>query len=128
VNNKYNIMAQKQGRKKKVRRGTTRLINRKQLFLAALEQSGGHIKNACTATKIHRSTIYDWMEKDKKFELALELVRDDKIDNVEAALYKNALEGDTVAQIFFLKTIGKKRGYVEKQEIVNIMEVDFTEG
>jgi hypothetical protein len=38
------------------------------------------------------------------------------IDNAESKLYAKVVEGDTTALIFFLKTQGRSRGYVEKQE------------
>ena len=43
--------------------------------------------------------------------------RETFVDNVESALYKEALGGNVTAQIFILKTLGKTRGYVERQEI-----------
>ena len=47
----------------------------------------------------------------------VESSREKMIDNVESALYQQALAGNTTAMIFFLKTQGKKRGYVERSEI-----------
>lgn len=47
----------------------------------------------------------------------VEDAREKMLDNVESALYQQALSGNTVAMIFFLKTQGKKRGWVERQEI-----------
>lgn len=39
------------------------------------------------------------------------------LDFAESQLYRNIKEQDNTAIIFFLKCKGKKRGYVEKQEI-----------
>jgi hypothetical protein len=39
------------------------------------------------------------------------------LDNAETALYDDALNGNTTALIFFLKTQGKSRGYTERQEL-----------
>jgi hypothetical protein len=39
------------------------------------------------------------------------------IDDAESEIYKQFKKGNTAALIFFLKTQGKQRGYVERQEI-----------
>ncbi len=39
------------------------------------------------------------------------------MDFAESQLYKQIKEGSTAATIFYLKTKGKKRGYIERQEI-----------
>ena len=43
--------------------------------------------------------------------------RESMLDTAEATLYDKIAAGDTTALIFFLKTEGKSRGYVERQEI-----------
>ena len=39
------------------------------------------------------------------------------LDFAESMLHKQIQDKDTTATIFFLKTKGKKRGYVERQEV-----------
>jgi hypothetical protein len=39
------------------------------------------------------------------------------LDFAESQLHKQVKEGNTTATIFLLKTKGKKRGYIERQEI-----------
>ena len=41
------------------------------------------------------------------------------LDFAESQLHKQIAEGNTSATIFFLKTKGKKRGYVERMEVDN---------
>ena len=40
------------------------------------------------------------------------------LDFAESQLHKQILDGSTTATIFLLKTKGKSRGYIERQEIV----------
>ena len=49
------------------------------------------------------------------------------VDIAESALLKNVLAGDNCAIIFTLKTIGKSRGYVERQEIVGDLSHKFND-
>jgi hypothetical protein len=44
------------------------------------------------------------------------------LDNAESVLYKKVLEGSTPELLFFLKTQGRFRGYVERQE--NVVSTD----
>lgn len=67
-----------------------------------LEQEGGHVSNTCKVFNISRKTFYEWV---KKYDYFAELVEDAlavSTDNVESALYRNALEGNATAQIFWL--------------------------
>jgi hypothetical protein len=72
-------------------------------LIVALERNGAHIQRACAACGISRSTFYEWMKHDEKFRERAMAVIDEKIDNVEFALYSAAIKGNTTAQIFYLK-------------------------
>ena len=48
------------------------------------------------------------------------------LDFAESQLHKQISEGNTTATIFLLKTKGKKRGYVERQEIVHDNQIKST--
>ena len=52
--------------------------------------------------------------------------RESLIDDAESELQKQMLKGNTTALIFFLKTQGKSRGYVERQEVEHGGGVDIT--
>ncbi len=107
--------------------------NRKKKILEALEKYNGIISVACTATQFSRSTFYSWLNSDEEFKTAVDDIQEIAIDFVESKLFekitgvkigKETGEGVNVydtppsdtAIIFYLKTKGKKRGYIEKTE------------
>lgn len=71
---------------------------------------------ACKKSGISRRIYYKWMETDQ-FRQDLDEAVQGKIDQVEAALFGEILTGNVTAIIFFLKTIGKSRGYVEGERV-----------
>lgn len=91
--------------------------SKKKRFLSALESNDGHIQETCTQLGIPRSTFYLWRKEDEEFAQAVEDVFEKLVDDAETELRKRIRLGDTTAIIFFLKTKGKKRGYIEKQEM-----------
>ena len=91
---------------------------KKKAFLAKMESTLGNITASCKAANIARSTYYEWMEKDPKFAAAVNELAEANIDFAESCLKQQIKDGNTTATIFYLKTKGKSRGYVETQEVV----------
>jgi len=89
----------------------------KKAMLDALEKSLGVVTSACKTVGIGRTTHYLWMDSDPEYKAAVDSIADVAIDFAESQLHKQIKEGNSTATIFFLKTKGKKRGYVERQEI-----------
>lgn len=90
---------------------------KKSDFLFALKNKRGNISEACTAANIGRNTYYQWIEKDDDFKQKAEDTQESLIDLAESKLMENIEDNDNTSIIFFLKTKGKKRGYIEKQEV-----------
>jgi hypothetical protein len=90
---------------------------KKESIIAALEQSLGVVTTACKATDIPRSTFYKWLGEDKEFAKDVKDISNIALDFAESQLHKQMREGNTAATIFYLKTKGKKRGYIERQEL-----------
>ena len=84
--------------------------------LEALEKSLGVVTTAVKTVGIARSTFYEWM-KDDVFKNSVDDIQNIALDFAESQLHKQIQLGNTSATIFYLKTKGKKRGYVERQEI-----------
>ena len=96
---------------------TTKTTHKKELMIEALRKSLGIVTTACLNVGIERSTHYDWLKNDSDYKAKVEALDDVVLDFAESQLHKRINEGSDTATIFFLKTKGKKRGYIEKQEI-----------
>jgi hypothetical protein len=88
----------------------------KKAMIQALEKSLGIVTSACKVVGIARQTHYNWME-DQEYKAAVEELGDVALDFAESKLHKLIDSGNPAATIFYLKTKGKERGYVERQEI-----------
>jgi hypothetical protein len=89
----------------------------KKAMLEALEKSLGVVTTACKSVGIGRTTHYMWLEEDPEYKRDVESISDIAVDFAESSLHKQIKDGNPTSTIFFLKTKGKKRGYVERQEI-----------
>ncbi len=90
----------------------------KKKLIEALEKSMGIVTSACNGVNIARSTFYDWYKKDKEFRKQVDSIEGIALDFAESQLHKQIKEGIPASTIFYLKTKGKKRGYIERTEIV----------
>ena len=64
-----------------------------------------------------RGTIHNRIDESPTLRTAIDDARETMVDNVESALYREVLNGNVTAMIFWLKTQGKRRGWVERTEI-----------
>ena len=100
----------------------------KRAMIEALEKSLGVVTTACKSVGIHRSTHYDWMEKDSDYKKEVDALQDVALDFAESKLFKSIENGSDTAVIFYLKTKGKKRGYIERQELTHNFEKPIFRG
>ena len=84
----------------------------------------GNITASCKAAKINRTTFYNWKAEDPAFFSAIQEIEESSIDFAESKLKQQISEGNTTATIFYLKTKGKDRGYVERVENTQRVIVD----
>lgn len=96
---------------------------KKKAVLQALENTLGVVTHACQKAGVGRKTFYEWLQKDEEFKKAVQDIDNVVLDFAESKLYSQIKENNTTATIFYLKTKGKHRGYVEKQEIEHSGEI-----
>jgi len=92
---------------------------KKNAMLEALKKSLGIVTKAVEMVGIDRQTHYNWLKDDADYKAKVEALDDVVLDFAESKLHQSINNGSDTATIFFLKTKGKKRGYIEKQEIIN---------
>ena len=96
----------------------------KKALIEAMRSSLGVVTTACKKVGVDRTTYYRYYRDDEDFRNAVDDVENIALDFVESQLHKQIKEGSTAATIFYLKCKGKKRGYVEKQEIEHSGKID----
>jgi len=96
---------------------TTNMDTIKKKLLKALEKSLGIVTIACKEVNCARSTFYNYYNNDKDFKNSVDEISNLTLDFAESQLHKQIKEGNTTATIFYLKTKGKKRGYIERKEV-----------
>lgn len=89
----------------------------KKAMIEAMEKSLGVVTSACKSVGVGRTTHYQWMQDDEEYKKSIEDIQNITLDFAESQLHKQIKDGNTTATIFFLKTKGKNRGYVESQDI-----------
>lgn len=99
------------------RKEQARTTKMKKAFLDKFIGTLGNISGTCKAIGIDRPTFYMWLKKDQAFKQMVEDVPEVRLDFAEQQLNKLIKADHPAAIIFFLKTKGKRRGYIERSEI-----------
>ena len=89
----------------------------KKNMIKALEKNLSIVTTACKTVGISRWTHYRWMKEDEKYAEEVDDLKNVVLDFAESQLHQQMQDGSVPATIFLLKTLGKKRGYIERQEI-----------
>jgi len=73
----------------------------------------GNLSAAARWLGCSRMTVHNYINKHKEVRIAYEMANSIGLDDVENYLMNNAEHGNVTAQIFYLKTKGKHRGWTE---------------
>ena len=89
----------------------------KRALVKAMTASRGIVTDACLAVGLDRGTFYNYYNSDPAFKAEIDGIEDIALDFVESSLHRQIEDGEVAATIFYLKTKGKKRGYIEKSQV-----------
>ena len=95
----------------------TQMDTQKEAMVQALERSLGIVTTACRAVGISRQTHYNWMKSDVEYRERCDELENVALDFAESQLHAQIKSGVPSSTIFYLKTKGKGRGYIDKQQI-----------
>jgi hypothetical protein len=87
------------------------------LIASALERSRGMITVAARMLRCSRQTIYNAVHIYSEVKTARDDARELLLDTAELSLLNAVNKGQAWAVCFYLKTQGRKRGYVEKVDV-----------
>ena len=76
--------------------------SRKKRFIDALTEQGT-VYHAAQAAGVSRQTVYRWRHEDLDFALSWDEAHENAVDEVESTIYQQAVGGNTLAAIFYLK-------------------------
>ncbi len=93
-------------------------------IIKALGESSGLLSLAAKKAHVGYTTMWRYTKEFPSVQQAVFEAKEAMLDFAEGKLYGKIKEGDNTAIIFFLKTQGKARGYIEKQEIEHSGEYD----
>ena len=91
-----------------------------QQIIDALRDVNGMVYLAARKLGCAPNTIYNRMAKSPAIRQACDDARGEMIDISEQKLRQAVLNGEPWAISLVLKTLGKKRGYVERQEVAGV--------
>ena len=83
----------------------------------AIKQTAGNVSQAARSLGVARGTVHRRIAESPALKQVLEDAREELVDIAESALRREVLNNNITAIIFTLKTQGKARGYIERQEV-----------
>lgn len=96
-------------------------------LLELIPKMAGNISAIARAFGVNRSAVLEYIQRRPDLAALLQDARETMVDNVESRFYSDCLKEDPAYQtsrIFFLKTQGKHRGYIERQEVAAEVKAD----
>ena len=94
-------------------------------YVEAIQRANGLISVAARSLGVTRRAVYKARDRHEKIRQAIEDARETTLDFAEGKLIEQIKSGNTTALIFFLKTQGKQRGYIERAQYQRVPDLDL---
>lgn len=104
------------------RKGGRKPILDSDRVAASLVELQGNVAAVARLYKVHRSSVQELIARKPALQSVVHDAREGMLDNAESALYRAVIAGEAWAVCFFLKTQGKKRGYIERVDSLPAIE------
>ena len=91
-------------------------LHKKQL-IEAMKKFHGIVTKSCEAVGISKNQFYQYYNNDSNFKAEIDSMEDINLDTVEDKLFQNIMDRDKASIFFYLKYKGRKRGYVDSQDL-----------
>jgi transposase-like protein len=89
-------------------------------LVALIKKQHGNMSRCARALGVGRTTFWRWVDGDPVLRAAVEEETETIVDLGEDNIYRALKAHNLTATIFVLKTLGKKRGWVERTEIISV--------
>lgn len=92
-----------------------------QQIIEALHATKGMITLAADRLRCGQETVARYVKRYPTVAAALKIERARMTDAVELVLYSAAMKGEPWAVMFYLRTMGKERGYTERVDLHHVI-------
>ena len=86
-------------------------------IIEAIKASNGLLCMSAKRAGVGYTTLWRYIQDFPTVKQAVAEAKEGMLDFAESKLFQNIKAGDNTAIIFYLKTQGKGRGYIERQEV-----------
>ena len=94
-------------------------------IIKILNNSAGMVTYAAEKLNVTYQTLYTWIKESPNLQQALQAIKEKHLDFAETQLLKKIKEGHEASIFFYLKCIGKDRGYIERTQFEQIGKMKF---
>ena len=95
-------------------------------IIKSLHESQGLLTLAARKAGVSYTTVKRYAAEFPSVHDAVQEAKESMLDFAEGKLYQKIRDGDTASIIFYLKTQGKGRGYIERQEVTGDLKVEVS--